>query len=162
MQENTKQDIKQDLKQDTLVKPIVEQTTEIDFTSPPILAAAAFIIILGAVSGFLLAGKAGKTSISGKGQVSSSASLGKGTVVGSSDTKTFRDSTEGVLKEGGIDGEGSHHLERPGGASQTVYLTSSIVDLDQFIDKKVKVWGETNKARKAGWLMDVGKVEILE
>ena len=86
----------------------------------------------------------------------------KGMVFGSDDLKTFRDSDEGILEKGGIDGEGSHRLKREGGESQTAYLTSSIVDLDQFVSHKVKVWGETNKARKAGWLMDVGRVEVLE
>ena len=37
-------------------------------------------------------------------------------------------------------------------------LTSVNIDLD----KKVKVWGETNTAQEAGWLMDVGKLELLE
>jgi len=37
---------------------------------------------------------------------------------GSNDTKTFKDTAEGTLKEGGIDGEGAFHLERPGGDSQ--------------------------------------------
>lgn len=84
-----------------------------------------------------------------------------GKTYGSNDTSTFKDSTEGKLKEGGIDGEGQFHLERPGGISQNVYLTSSLVDLSLFIDKKIKVWGETQAAQKAGWLMDVGRVEVL-
>ena len=84
-------------------------------------------------------------------------------IVGSTDTKTFRDSTEGVLEEGGIDGEGTHHLVREEGRSdQNAYLTSSIVDLNNYVGKKIKVWGETFSAQKAGWLMDVGKVELLE
>lgn len=77
------------------------------------------------------------------------------------DTKKFPDKAEGLLKEGGTEGEGSYHLERPGGESQNVYLTSSIVDLSLYIGKKVRVRGETQKAQKAGWLMDVGYVEIL-
>lgn len=85
-----------------------------------------------------------------------------GKTVGIDDTKTFRDQAEGVLEEGGIDGEGTHHLVRDGGPSQNVYLTSSIVDLSQFTGKKVEVWGETNKAQKAGWLMDVGKIKVLD
>lgn len=85
-----------------------------------------------------------------------------GKTAGIDDTKTFRDQAEGVLEEGGIDGEGTHHLLRDGGPSQNVYLTSSIVDLSQFTGKKVEVWGETNKAQKAGWLMDVGKIKVLE
>jgi len=75
---------------------------------------------------------------------------------------TFKDEAEGILREGGIDGEGTHHLERDGGPSQNVYLTSSVVALDDYLNKKVKVWGETNTAQEAGWLMDVGKLELLE
>ena len=66
------------------------------------------------------------------------------------------------MKEGGIDGEGQYHLVRPGGDSQNVYLTSSLVDMSKFLNQKIKVWGETQKAEKAGWLMDVGRVEVLE
>ena len=76
------------------------------------------------------------------------------------DKKTFKDSAEGTLREGGIDGEGNFHLERSGGVSQNVYLTSTTVDLSGYIGKKVKVWGQTFKAEKAGWLMDVGLVEM--
>ncbi len=85
-----------------------------------------------------------------------------GTTVGIADEKTFKDSAEGKLIAGGLDGEGSHYLERPGGETQNVYLTSSIVDLDKFVDRKVKVWGETFAAQQAGWLMDVGKLQVME
>lgn len=84
------------------------------------------------------------------------------TVAGITDTKTFKDSAIGVIEKDGIDGEGTHKLIRDGGPSQTVYLISSVVDLDEFAGKKVKVWGETFAAKKAAWLMDVGKVEILQ
>lgn len=77
------------------------------------------------------------------------------------DKKRFPDKAEGKMKEGGIEGEGSFHLVRPGGNSQNVYLTSSIVDLSKYLGQKVRVWGETQKAQKAGWLMDVGYVEKL-
>lgn len=85
-----------------------------------------------------------------------------GAVFGVPDEKTFRDDTEGVIIIGGLDGEGSHTLLRPGGVSQNVYLTSSVVDLDQFEGAKIRIWGETFKGQKAGWLMDVGRVEVLE
>lgn len=88
-------------------------------------------------------------------------SIKNGDVFGSADEKVFKDSAQGFLAEGGIDDEGSHHLQRPGGKSQTVYLTSSVTDLDMFIGMEVKVWGETNRGRKAGWLMDVGRVQII-
>lgn len=84
------------------------------------------------------------------------------TASGISDKKTFKDSAQGVLREGGIDGEGNFHLERPGGKSQNVYLTSSTVDLSLYLNKKVRVQGETFSAQKAGWLMDVGLVEIIK
>ena len=76
------------------------------------------------------------------------------------DKKTFKDSVEGILREGGIDGEGNFHIERPGGESQNAYITSSTVDLSGYVGKKVKVWGQTFSGQKAGWLMDVGLVEI--
>ena len=95
-------------------------------------------------------------------KASAEGEIEKGDTFGVMDEKAFRDMTEGKLIAGGIDGEGSHHLEREGGESQNVYLTSSIIDLDQFVDKEVKVWGETFEAQKAGWLMDVGRLEILK
>lgn len=84
-----------------------------------------------------------------------------GDIIGVQDENTFKDSAEGVLVEGGVNGEGSHRLLREGGPSQNVYLTSSIVDLNLFTGHKVKVWGETFAAQKAGWLMDVGRVKVL-
>lgn len=84
------------------------------------------------------------------------------TSAGILDKKTFKDQAEGKLQEGGFEGEGSFHLERKGGESQNVYLTSSTVDLSQFIDKNVRVWGATFSAQKAGWLMDVGYIEVIK
>ncbi|MCX7955782.1 MAG: hypothetical protein N2593_01590 [Patescibacteria group bacterium] len=115
----------------------------------------AFAVILGVVSGFL-------TSKINKKNVNNTSSLKKEKIVGIADKKTFKDQAEGILKEGGIDGEGNFHLDRPGGPSQNVYLTSTTVDLSLYIGKKVRVWGKTFSAEKAGWLMDVGLVEILE
>lgn len=84
----------------------------------------------------------------------------KGKIYGNGDPTVFKDTAEGVLQNGGIDGEGQYHLVRPGGDSQNVYLTSSSVDLSQFINQKIKVWGQTQSAQHAGWLMDVGKVQV--
>lgn len=88
-------------------------------------------------------------------------SVKAGQVFGVQDEKTFKDSAEGYLEEGGVNGEGSHHLLRAGGASQTVVLTSSVTDLSKFVGMQVKVSGETFKAQKAGWLMDVGRVQVV-
>lgn len=80
-------------------------------------------------------------------------------------TQTFRDEAEGtVTRNDDLDkyAQGTHKLIRPGGESQTAYLTSSVLDLDQYVGKKVKVFGETFGSSQVGWLMDVGKVEIIE
>lgn len=77
-------------------------------------------------------------------------------------SKNFADGATGTVKSGGINGEGTHTLEREGGKTQNAALTSSIVDLDLFVGKKVEVKGETNKSNKAGWLLDVGSIKILE
>ena len=126
-----------------------------------LLTVLVIAVLLGVGSGYLLSNKKGSGNALQTGTVNNPSSLTKGTIVGSSDTKTFKDMAQGVLKKGGIDGEGQFHLVRPGGDSQNVYLTSSNVDLSLMIDKKIKVWGETQKAEHAGWLMDVGRVEVL-
>jgi len=86
----------------------------------------------------------------------------KGDVFGIQDSDTFSDEAIGYLQAGGLNGEGSHRLLRPGGESQTVYLTSTVTDLDLLVGSEIKVWGETYQGQKAGWLMDVGKIEIIE
>lgn len=94
-------------------------------------------------------------------QTASEANSGSGVKsAGLADKETFKDKAEGILKEGGFEDEGNFHLERPGGKSQNAYLTSSTVDLSEFIGKKVEVWGQTYKGQKVGWLMDVGYIEI--
>jgi len=114
-------------------------------------------LVLGTATGFII----NKVSSSGQKTNSSGTSTSTGTKVGVTDKKTFKDKAEGVLKEGGIEGEGNFHLVRTGGESQNVYLTSTTVDLTPFVGKKVRVWGETFTGQKAGWLMDVGLVEVL-
>lgn len=111
-------------------------------------------VLVGSVAGMMKKGQSNK-----QGGISNAKTE---KAVGINDKKTFKDQAEGILKEGGIDGEGSYHLQRPGGQSQNVYLTSSTVDLAPYVDKKVRVHGETFAAQKAGWLMDVGLVEILQ
>jgi len=135
------------------------------FTSK-VFGVFAVVLVLGLISGYILVGvRGGSTSLNSLTKVTSSnsnsGSVVKGTIEGSTDTKTFSDTAEGTLKSGGIDGEGAYHLERPGGDSQNVYLTSSIVDLSKFVNSKVKIWGQTQKAQTAGWLMDVGRIQAL-
>jgi hypothetical protein len=84
--------------------------------------------------------------------------------VGIKDEKAFKDTAQGkiAVNDNGDASEGSHKLLRPGGQSQTAYLTSSVLDLNQFLGKCVQIWGETFAGQKAGWLMDVGRVKLLD
>jgi hypothetical protein len=142
------------LNQSTLIHSFESENKGISYSRLIILLFLSLLI--GGLSGFGLS----KIQISSKGEkefVKASKNA-----VGVMDKKTFRDKAEGILREGGIDGEGNFHLERPGGESQNVYLTSSTIDLSLYIGKKVRVWGETFAGEKAGWLMDVGLVEVLQ
>lgn len=129
-----------------------------------IVVAASVIVLLGVATGFFASQQKSGGAPLGKKEIAQeiSGEIKKGQIYGSSDERAFRDSAEGTLEKGGVDGEGSHKLVRPGGESQTAYLTSSTLDLDTFVGRKIKVWGETFSAKKAGWFMDIGRVEILE
>lgn len=123
-----------------------------------LLMVVAISIALGIFTGYILSNKDGSLT-------SSSLSVGAPKNA-QSDSKTFRDFAEGTLKarpqpsdtEEYI--EGTHLLQRDGAVP--VALTSSVVDLSQFEGKKVKVFGETQKALKEGWLMDVGRVDEIK
>lgn len=119
------------------------------------------ILVAGGITGYFLAnrGKFQSAKLTGGAEVVSEKKQ-----VGIKDEKTFKDSASGRL-EANVNTEipeGSHKLIRPGGADQIAYLTSSVVDLNQFLGKCIEVWGETFAAQKAGWLMDVGLVKILD
>lgn len=137
----------------------LEQPGNASFLTSKFIILLLVVAFLGIGTGFLLSRKGDVTSVNIGGKSGDSSSSG---LIGSDDLKTFKDKTEGVLKEGGIEGEGQYYLVRPGGDSQNVYLTSSNIDLSKFLNKKVRVWGQTNTAQKAGWLMDVGRLEVLE
>ncbi len=125
----------------------------------PLMVGAVLVVVAGVITGwFLSGGMKGKKQESSKVPVSVQVEK----EVGIKDESAFRDSAEGVLKPGGINGEGTHHLEREGGPSQNVYLTSSVIDLNAFEGKRVKVWGETISTAKAGWFMDVGRIKVLD
>lgn len=119
-----------------------------------VIGVYAVLVLLGIGTGYLLS----HSNIAGVGVKPSMVKTDK--VAGSTDTKTFKDSAVGVIQKDGTDGEGTHQLIRDGGPSQTVTLMSSVVDLDQYAGKKVKVYGQTMAAQKAAWLMDVGRIEL--
>ena len=121
------------------------------------MALGAFLVVLAGVgTGYFLSGR----SLGESSKEVAPGAEASATEAGLSDEATFRDSAEGTLESGGVDGEGTHHLVREGGESQYVYLTSTVIDLESYVGKKVTVWGETISARKAGWLMDVGKIKV--
>ena len=140
---------------DQIVPPRKEEYSSMNTI---IIGVYVILLILGVGTGYLLSGGKSGTSTSGQagGMVNTK------TVVGSTDATTFKDSAEGTIEKRGFDGEGTHKLIREGGPSQTAYLLSSVVDLDSYAGKKVRVWGQTIAAKKAQWLMDIGKIEMLE
>jgi len=114
------------------------------------------LIFAGVGTGYLLAGP-----INGTGTITTQpVSTNGGKTYGSTDTKTFTDSAIGTIEKDGISGEGTHKLIRDGGPSQTACLVSSVLDLDEFVGKKVKVASKTMAAKKCPWLMDVGSIEL--
>ncbi len=143
-------------------QPTVRPIKKFDIKSNAMLIAGVFLVVaLGVGSGYLLA----RQGVLGGSTSTKSESTGKVesmTEAGIDDESQFPDTAEGTLEEGGIAGEGTHHLVRTGGSSQTVYLTSTVINMDNFAGKKVKVWGQTVSAKKAGWLMDVGKIKVTE
>ena len=140
------------------VQPVVKKFPKFNLKGNlPLVLGVVLVILAGVGTGWLLSGRGGGSG----GQTSPGAQSGP-KEAGLADESTFKDSAEGVLEEGGVDGEGTHHLVRSGGASQNVYLTSTVIDLQSFVGKKVMVWGQTIAAQQAGWLMDVGKIKVTE
>ena len=143
----------------TSVVHSLAQDKNISRLSIILFAVLLVFILLGIGTGYLIAQITTKQSVSPGSQTANTSSVRAGTMYGSNDT-IFKDTAEGVLQAGGIKGEGQYHLVRPGGDSQNVYITSSVLDLSQFVGHTLKVWGQTQQAQYAGWLMDAGKVEV--
>lgn len=121
----------------------------------PYIFGAFLVVLIGIGIAWVISGRMTKgTSTAAPGAKVTS------TEAGALDPKIKYDTAEGVIQTGGLNGEGTFHLVRDGGASKYVYLTSSVVDLNGFIDKKVQIWGQTLASKKVGWLMDVAKVKI--
>lgn len=118
------------------------------------------LILLGVGTGYLLHRNLSGGKGIGSGEKVTMTKTEK--VEGLNDAKTFADPAEGIVEKGGVDTEGTHKLIREGGPSKTVALVSSVLDLDDYIGKKVTVWGQTFPPQKAGWFMDVGKIELRE
>lgn len=137
-----------------ITKPLVS----VENPTRTILGVVIAALVLGTLTGYILSTKNNGSNVS---------SLVAGNAKSAQqDTRTFKDFAEGTLKarpqpkDPSEYVEGTHILAREGAVP--VALTSSVVDLSQFEGKKVKVFGETQKAFKEGWLMDVGKIEEVK
>lgn len=135
---------------------------KLNFSASPLkifLIVLAAALVAGAGTGYILASGSSKGSTAGLPLSTTAPKSAQ------QDASTFKDFAEGVIqpKPSPTDGqdqysEGAYLLIRQGAAP--VALTSSVVDLSQYIGKKVKVYGETQQAIQAGWLMDVGRVDV--
>jgi hypothetical protein len=115
-------------------------------------------ILLGVTTGVLMAKSSSSSKLSSAGtNTTEKAKTAK------QDRSTFKDFAEGTVqkraepKNADEYVEGTHLLIREG--ALPVAMTSSVEDLTLYEGKKVKVYGQTQKALKEGWLMDVGLVE---
>lgn len=140
--------------EEKITKPLVT----VENPMRTILGVVIAAVVLGTLTGYILSTKNSSSQVS---------SLVAGDAKSAQqDTQTFKDFAEGTLKakpqpkDPSEYVEGTHMLIREDGVP--VALTSSVVDLSQYEDKKVKVFGETQKGIKAGWLMDVGKIEEVK
>jgi len=126
-----------------------------------VLAVISIVVVLAGIgTGYLLSGVGKKDSKTTAG--STTTLTANKNEAGIADESKFGATADGVLEEGGIGGEGTYHLVRGAGPSQYAYLTSSTVDLGAFVGKKVQIWGDTMSGKKAGWLIDVGKIKVVE
>jgi hypothetical protein len=140
---------------------IPQTVSKIDFKkSWPYVLGAFLVVLAGVGTAWMVSGKVMGVSTGSK--VAAPGAKFTSTEAGILDPNTKYDNATGVLKEGGIGNEGTYHLERDGGPSKNVYLTSSVIDLRSFVDKKIEVWGQTLASKKAGWLMDVAKIKVAE
>lgn len=122
--------------------------------------AVVLVVLAGVGTGWVLArgGAGGGNKTASKVPVVTETETGE---AGMMDEDTFSETAEGVLEKGGIEGEGAYHIKRGEDPIHTVYLTSTVIDLERYVGKKVQVWGETLGAKYAPWLMDVGRIKEL-
>lgn len=149
----------------SVVKPVLKKFPgkKHEVRNTVVMSLVALVVVgAGLVTGWVLSGNTIGKIGTGAGEKAAPGAKQTQSEAGLEDESTFRDDAEGKLVAGGIDGEGTHHLEVGSDKSHWVYLTSTVIDLSSFEGKNVHVWGETISARSAGWLMDVGKVKVVE
>lgn len=73
------------------------------------------------------------------------------------DESMLQEQVFGTLNEGGVNGEGTHHIETEQGK---VALLSTSIYLDPFAGKQVTVWGLSVGSPNVDWLIDVAKIKV--
>jgi hypothetical protein len=126
------------------------------------LLGAVLVVLFGIGSGWFLSGSSSAQEASSIAETEVVEENGKTAGMPIQNGEEEFDEAEGILEEGGIDGEGTHHLVREGGESKYVYLTSLTLDLQSFVGKTVMVKGETMASQSAPWLMDVWVIKELK
>lgn len=140
---------------------ITKALTSSDNPSRLLLTIVMLSVVLGLITGFVLSSKGGDQGLTSAGLGAPPAKNPE------TDTRTFKDFAEGVIKAKPRDltskenTGGTHLLIREDNAIP-VTLTSSVVDLSKYEGKKVKVFGQTQAVPKVDWFMDVGKVEEIK
>lgn len=127
---------------------------------PFMIGGAIIVILVGLGVGFFVSSK--RTSSLPKPKVNGNSVVVSADEAGVSDVTNYKDNATGTLQKGGIKGEGTFHIDREGGPEHTVYLNSTTVDMNPFVGKKVQVWGQTQAAQFAPWLMDVVKIKTVQ
>jgi hypothetical protein len=123
-----------------------------------IIATGLLVVFTGVATGWVLSGVSAQN-----GGPAPTANVSENPEsVGEVDESVFADTAQGELREGGIEGEGTHYLDTGFGPEKYVYLLSTVLNLDSFVGKKVEVSGQTLAAEHAGWLMDVGRIKVIQ
>jgi len=123
------------------------------------------IIVVGGITGYFLSSGKIASPISPSGGGTAGQTSGSSVKeAGIKNPTIYKDKSEGRVEVNDNQDvpEGSHKLIRPGGNSQTAYLVSSALDLNDFVGKCVEVMGETFSSQKAAWFMDVGYARVLD
>lgn len=136
--------------------------SKIDFKKSWPLILGAFVVVIAGVGTAFLLSKNVMGVTPGSNNVAAPGAKVTSTEAGILADGIKYDTAIGDLKEGGLDNEGTHHIERDNMPSHFVYLTSSVIDLQSFVGKKVEIWGVTHASKKAPWLMEVSKIKIAD
>lgn len=143
--------------------PTQSQTTKTVVSSkkmPMMIGIGVVIVLIGLGIGYFVSSKKIGSKVAPKN--AGNTVVVTQTEAGIKDVSRYKTGPIGTLQKGGLKGEGTYHLDRPGGATQTVYLNSTVVNMSPFVSKKVQVWGDTQAAKYAPWLMDVVRIQVVQ